>query len=273
MKSKKYDDIIKVLESSNYLKGYIAAKRALLKNQDIAILTARGNKSDHDFLIKKLEKQLNTHIPRDMVFFVNDSNLQFPANVKKNHKRKMYILLKLLKDYDKVKFHDDEAKNVDYVNRFAKLFKLQDKLKAYNVKNYDVSKLRPIKDQKDRIEKLIDDIIKEKKIKKITADNKDLLIDEVLKKSKMPRQMAETIIHHYALRRKPVIQVFDLDGTIWKLNANIYVKDKSGKERAMSQEEFSKYKLKENETADFREFSDYSEIIKTIKKDNIFAKT
>lgn len=145
----KFDSYLKNLESRNYLHGFIAAKRAAKKGQKIAILTARQNKDAHEGLIKKLEKQLGVSIPRELVFFVNDSAFKLPKRYTNSNEKKLYVLLQLVKKYDKVKFHDDEAQNIDIVNKFAKMYKLYPKIKAYNISDYNVDKLKPFSKDSD----------------------------------------------------------------------------------------------------------------------------
>lgn len=140
----KFDSYLKNLENRKYTAGFIAAKRAVAKGQKIAILTARPNKAGHEILVKKLENKLGVKIPRELVFFVNDSEFKVPKRYSNSNEKKLYVLLQLSKQYKKVKFHDDEPQNIDIVNRFAKMFKLYPQIKAYDVKDYDVSKLKPM---------------------------------------------------------------------------------------------------------------------------------
>lgn len=140
----KFDSYLKNLESKKYTAGFIAAKRAAAKGQKIAILTARQNKAAHEILISKLEKKLAVKIPRELVFFVNDSEFQAPERFSNSNEKKLYVLLQLAKKFKKIKFHDDEKQNIDIVNRFAKMFKLFPQIKAYDIKDYDVSRLKPM---------------------------------------------------------------------------------------------------------------------------------
>lgn len=75
------------------------------------------------------------------------------------------------------------------------------------------------------------------------------------------------------ISNKNVIHLFDLDGTVWKVPANIYVIDSSGKrKKSFSQEEFAlgTYKLKKGESYDFSEFKDKKFLSSIAKKRGIF---
>lgn len=136
----KFSSYLKNLDTRDYMPGFIAAKRAIKKGHKIAILTARANKIGHEPLIKQLEKKLGVRLDRKLVFFVTD--MKFPIRYNSTARKKLYVLLELLKKYDKIKFFDDEIKNTAIVNKFSRAAKIYPKLKAYGMHDYDVNKLK-----------------------------------------------------------------------------------------------------------------------------------
>lgn len=150
---------------ASYYGGAVAALRALDKNEDIAILTARSNKSAHQVLIKALEdsfsKELNRYIkiPQERIHFVNDDEfsggLPHPMN---SYERKAYVILNYLQNgnWEKIKFYDDDEKNLSAVKAWVKkkedsllagirenelLLKKIKNIKLYDIKNFDNKKL------------------------------------------------------------------------------------------------------------------------------------
>lgn len=128
-----FEEILKV---KNRMPGFIAAKRAALKGEQLGILTARANKSGHDALIKRLEKSLNTKINPDNVHFVSDGDYAGADTAEK----KLNVIKKYSKLYDKVKFYDDEEKNISIVKNSG-----LSNVKVYNIKEFDSKKLNVLK--------------------------------------------------------------------------------------------------------------------------------
>lgn len=127
------DQILKV---KNRMPGFIAAKRAALKGEQLGIITARANKSAHSSLITRLEKSLNTKINPDNIHFVSDSGYDGSDAAEK----KLNVIKKYSKLYEKVKFYDDEIKNISIVKNSG-----LPNVKAYNIKEFDPKKLNELK--------------------------------------------------------------------------------------------------------------------------------
>lgn len=142
-----FKEYLERLKTENRMPGFIAAKRALLKGEHIGIITARANKKDHEKLIQRLEKSLGTNIDRSHVHFVNDEGYSGSSIAEK----KLNVIKTYANVYDKVKFYDDEDKNIQSVN-LAQI----PNVKAYNVKNFDANKLNEIVKSNNRVIHLFD---------------------------------------------------------------------------------------------------------------------
>ena len=224
---------------ASYYGGAVAALRALDKNEDIAILTARSNKSAHSVLIKALEdsfsKELNKYIkiPKDRIHFVNDD--EFASNLPTNmnsYERKAYVILQYLQngDWNKIKFYDDDEKNLSTIREWLK--KKENALMAGVRENLLL--LKKIKNTK-----LYD-------IKNF--NNKKLVQGNSLKKE------------------GKTLHVFDIDDTILKLPSKIKVIKGNNVIQELLPSELTTYTPKPDEKLSFQSFRDRLEIEEMMKK-------
>lgn len=236
------------LSRRGYTRGLVAMARAIEKGESVGALTARGNQRGHLPLIKRIERFAGGKVRYK--YFVNDVDKSKRLYyVKDTAARKLAILIEFRngfsgkRKFDKVKFYDDEQKNIDYVDniethfaKFEKEFRKAnnlsseteihlDNIKAYNIKLFDYKKL-----------------------------------DDLAEKN----------------RGGNVIHFFDLDGTVIKTSAKMYtmvdgksVRDISQEELATQMDKISK-ELNErygagNWTIDFSDFGDPKKIKKQIR--------
>jgi hypothetical protein len=61
------------------------------------------------------------------------------------------------------------------------------------------------------------------------------------------------------------LTIFDIDDTLFRTDANVYLKDNSGNKRKLSSKEFNKHTLQDGEQYDFDEFKDAKRFNKTSK--------
>lgn len=129
---KQADNLVVLIEHIKHLKD---------TKDTIAILTARGNRDDHNKVLEKLKEELDNHnlnIDFEKIYFVGDSN--YCRHEGLTPEKKCYIILEhivgfRIKDqqfvpvqqeaYDEVHFYDDEEKNVEAVlnaNTYIKTF-------------------------------------------------------------------------------------------------------------------------------------------------------
>lgn len=114
-------------------------KHLIRHNDTIGLLTARGGKTNHDLLLKKLRDVLwdeGVHIEDRKIYFVNDPSLkrlhssssELKACILAEHLLgyKIYVdgFRKEQQDlYDEVHFYDDEWKNIETCNDINKIVK------------------------------------------------------------------------------------------------------------------------------------------------------
>jgi hypothetical protein len=225
---------------ADYYGGAVAALRALNKNEDIAILTARSNKSAHEGLLKALEnafsKELKKEIkiPRDRVHFVNDDEFSgnLPKNIKNSFEKKAYVILSYLQngDWDKIKFYDDDNNNLSTVKNW--------------LKTKEESLLAGIKENELLLKKIKN--IKLYDIKHF--DNKKLIDNNTLKKE------------------NKVLHVFDIDDTLLEIPSKIKVMNGNVIVKELTPNELVSYKLKNGEKLNFSNFRNRMEVEKVLDK-------
>ena len=123
-----------------FTKGIIAMARAFAKGETVGILTARSSKENNEPLIREIEHIIGEKIKYK--YFINDPiKSERISHIKGSAARKLEIIKEFSNTFDKVKFYDDEKMNVDIVNVFARNNNLENKIKAYDIKTFDVNKL------------------------------------------------------------------------------------------------------------------------------------
>ena len=132
----------------DYMGGAVAAIRAITKGEDIGIVTARANKEGHEPLLQAIENQLSLeigkkiNIDRDKIDFINDKKFIAKTNTSASNQfqRKAFVILSYIMDnkyqYDKIKFYDDDNRNLEAVR--SELINKKNELKQ-QIKNLIVS--------------------------------------------------------------------------------------------------------------------------------------
>lgn len=134
--------------------GLVAMMRALEKGHDVGVLTARGSLKGNEPIIKLIERFTKNKIKYNI--FVNDPSFAKNMRGDSTALKKLQILIEFRNGighskiaYDKVKFFEDEQKNIDAVENRSKyvkqLFPEQkvkiDNIKVYDIKGWDYNKL------------------------------------------------------------------------------------------------------------------------------------
>lgn len=121
----------KLIKTDKRMPGFILAKQAAVKNEKIGIITARSNKESHLKLINRLEKSLGIKLNYSDIHFINDKGYFGNSTAEK----KLNVIKSYAEKYKKIRFYDDEFKNVSIVNNLG--FK---NVKAYDIKNFKFNK-------------------------------------------------------------------------------------------------------------------------------------
>lgn len=103
----------------------------------VALLTARGSKESHEYFIKKIKDEITSKLRLSVIkeYFINDIDSQTSSDLTASRKSKI-ILEHLIgykiksnrftdlkqSEYSKVKFYDDDIKNIEAVKNLQRLF-------------------------------------------------------------------------------------------------------------------------------------------------------
>jgi hypothetical protein len=263
----------------DYMGGAVAAIRALTKGDTIGIITARANKAGHEPLIQAIEDQLSLelgkiiNIDREKVHFVNDKNfISKVGDANSNtYTRKANVILSYILDdnseYEKIKFYDDDNRNLEAVR--SEILKKKNEIKKIIINQ--LSNLRNDKDNIDLKNQLEYNRNILKKFKNIILKLYDIKEFDNTKLNDM-QNAKDGIIN---TSKKKVLHLFDIDDTLVVVPSKIHIKVGEKITKSLSPDELTRYVPNEDEKLDFTDFIDPEQIKKTVRqlkntKENIF---
>lgn len=150
-----YNDTVEALidQHQDYFPALIAVLNAVYAGEDVGLLTARGNREGHRVLLDALEDFIGHTIPRRNMYFVNDTSRNGRLPKESTAARKLQVLRDFLngfyvdengaeqpmsRKFDKVVFYDDERKNIELVDDYAKQNGLGDTMQAVDAKQMNL---------------------------------------------------------------------------------------------------------------------------------------
>ena len=222
-----------------YSFGIIAMARAFAKGDDVGVLTARGNQAGHVSMHKTIEGVVGKKLKKSHIYHVNDDIMSerlldvfgSRSDLKKLHVlveyrngqelTKQYILKKKHKQFERVKFYDDEEKN---------LIILSDPIIA----EYKEILMKIAQDDTDK------EVIENLKFDGITVYN--IHDFDVAKLDRIPAitSYIRKLIRGFGQAK--TIHFFDLDGTVYTHSVKMFVRKGDDTLFPITQEEFAENK-------------------------------
>jgi hypothetical protein len=252
----------------DYMGGAVAAIRAITKGEDIGIVTARANKEGHEPLLQAIENQLSLeigkkiNIDRDKIDFINDKKFISKINSPNSNQfqRKALVILSYIMDdkyqYDKIKFYDDDNRNLEAVR--SEIANKKNELKQ-QIDNLLLS-LKQDKSNKHLKQELLKNIKILKRFKNISLKVYDIKQFDNKKLNKLPNNSSKVI------NQKKVLHLFDVDDTLVIVPSKIHVKVGEKRIKSLSPGELPTYTLNKDEELDYTDFIDNDEIARTVKE-------
>lgn len=266
---------------STYLGGSVAALRALSRGQSIGVVSARANASSQTSLLSAIEDQLSLELGKKVSFdanhvhFVNDKAFASKFGLSDSsptYTRKAAVVLSYVLDtrspYEKVKFYDDDNRNLEAVRSELRKYKEQ----LYNSYKSNLLLLRSDRNNKS----LRDNVALQKerlsRFKRVSLKLYDVKEYDNKKLDEEKRKRTESLFPE-----KKVLHLFDVDDTLVVLPSEVKVKVGGVVTKTLSTSDLATYTPNEGEELDYSEFTDADEVRKVVQKvknskDNIFKK-
>ena len=191
-------------EHKKYFPALLAALNAAYAGDDIGLLTARGNRSGHGKMIQAIEAFLGFQIPRHNIYFVNDESRNQRLGLRPTADKKLQILL----DFTNGFYLDKDGGRRQMSKKYEAVLFYDDE-----EKNLSTVHLFAMAHGMSRTIRAID------AAKIPEAELWDALVAKV------------TAGHKPLIGQTNVIHFFDIDGTLIKVDAMMYVVDKANGRR------------------------------------------
>lgn len=266
---------------TTYLGGSVAALRALSRGQSVGVVSARSNAGSQKPLLSAIEDQLSLELGKRFTFdakhvhFVNDSKFTTLFNVPPTaptYTRKAAVVLSYVLDtnspYEKVKFYDDDNRNLEAVK--SELRKAKELLTSKYLNG-----LRKLRADRSNVE-LRSSLRQQKEVlqrfKRVSLKLYDVKEYDNKKLDEEKRKRSE-----YLFPEKQVLHLFDVDDTLVVLPSEVKVKVGGVVTKSLSTSQLATYTPSTGEELDFSQFTDEDEVRKVVQKvkklkSNVFKK-